>query len=233
MTTEASIRLLRAGLVGSLIFVLGTGGHLAGGGAVPRSEVMAALCVVTLIPVVMLSSYRFSVPVLVGLLGVGQGWLHWSFSALGSGQQPTSTPLLHVSAHAGHLSAADHDTPMGIVISSSDAAGGWLMLAAHAIVTVVTALFLTRGEDALRLVATWLEPLVRLPDFVALPPRVCTEWPAGAVSFPAAATLRLPTRRGPPPSARPPDYPPSSEHRKPGPAAADNRRHAPRPAWVS
>lgn len=142
MTTQASVRLLRASLAGSLIFILGAGGHLGGGGEVPRPGVMAALFVVTIVPIVMLSSYRFSVPGLLCSLGAGQGWLHWSLDALGPGQHPTSALLLPASMHAGHLPSAGTDTSVGIVISSPDAADGWPMFAAHAAATLATALCL-------------------------------------------------------------------------------------------
>ncbi|TLM81066.1 hypothetical protein FDW83_17560 [Pseudarthrobacter sp. NamE2] len=71
-------------------------------------------------------------------------------------------------------------------------------MTAHAIASVVAALFLARGEDAVRLVVSWLKPLVQVPEFNALPPVVSVEWPAGVVPSPATTALRLPARRGPP-----------------------------------
>lgn len=79
MTTRASFRLLRTGLIGSTILGLAAGGHLAGGGNLPEPAVLMALCALTVLPVSMLTKFRLSTPVLAALLGAGQLWLHWAF----------------------------------------------------------------------------------------------------------------------------------------------------------
>ncbi len=112
-------------------------------------------------------------------------------------------PGLTVCSHSYNDRGAPHGIPDFILGAGGHLAGGgnapWLMFAAHAVATLVTALFLVRGEDALRLVATWLEPLVRLPDLIALPPTVRTRWRTDVVTSPASTAMRVPTRRGPPP----------------------------------
>lgn len=151
-----------------------------------------------MVPVLVLSSFRFSLPMLVGLMAAGHGWLHWSFSALAPVQHSASALLLPASAHAVHLPASSPDTFVGTALSFPHAGGSWPMVAAHAMAIVFAALFLARGEDAARLVVTWLKPLMQIPESKALPPMARALWPANVVLSPAAAALRLPARRGPP-----------------------------------
>ncbi|WP_185982460.1 hypothetical protein [Arthrobacter sp. KBS0703] len=49
MDPRASFRLFRTGLIGSVVFGLAAGGHLAGGGQLPALSVLAALCAVCLL----------------------------------------------------------------------------------------------------------------------------------------------------------------------------------------
>ena len=80
--TRASFRLFRTCLIGSVIVALAAGGHLAGGGRLPHPVILTALCAVAMVPTAFLTRFRLSFPVLAGLLGAGQAWLHWSFGAL-------------------------------------------------------------------------------------------------------------------------------------------------------
>ena len=195
MRTRASFRLLRTGLIGSTILGLAAGGHLAGGGSLPEPAILVALCALTVLPVSVLTKFRLSMPVLAGLLGGGQLWLHWAFHAL-SGAAPSAGPA--VSGHA-------HHTPVLAVDSFSAAppahvaAGDWQMFAAHAVATLATAVVLARGEQALWALAAWLRPLAQLPVSSTIVP--------GRVPGPCVAPLvlprdqlvrRMPERRGPP-----------------------------------
>ena len=135
MTTRASFRLLRTGLIGSTILGLAAGGHLAGGGSLPEPVILVALCAVTVMPVSVLTKFRLSMPVLAGLLGAGQLWLHWAFHAL-SGAAPSAGPA--VSGHAHHTPVPALDS-FGAAPSAQAAAGDWQMFAAHAVATLATA----------------------------------------------------------------------------------------------
>ena len=73
------------------------------------------------------------------------------------------------------------------------------MVAAHAVATLGTALLLARGERALAALASWLRPLVQLPEPAAVvPARAPGPCPANPVRPVDRVGRRLPTRRGPP-----------------------------------
>ncbi|MFK4299790.1 hypothetical protein ABH924_004976 [Arthrobacter sp. GAS37] len=196
MTTRASFRLLRTGLIGSIILGLAAGGHLAGGGRLPEPAILFALCALTVLPVAMLTRFRLSLPVLAGLLGAGQAWLHWAFSALSDGAAPAG-PL--ISGHTGHTPGAVASQTVTAAMPAHAAASDWQMLAAHAVATLGTALVLARGEQALWALLAWLRPLVQLPAPTTIqPPRV-----PGPRVVPAIVPMdrlgrRLPSLRGPP-----------------------------------
>ena len=214
MMTRASFRLFRTGLIGSVIVALAAGGHLAGGGRLPEPAIVAALCAVALVPVAILTRFRLSFPVLAGLLGAGQWWLHWSFGALSAAALPALPPRTAgmAAGHAGHTTAG---ATQGVLDASLAAPGAGMdragldgaamdgaMFASHAVATVVTALLLARGERALATLASWFRPLLRLPEPLALvPARVPGPVPAPAVRPAERAGRRLPARRGPPRTA--------------------------------
>lgn len=52
----------------------------------------------------------------------------------------------------------------GAAMPSHAAGADGLMLAAHALATLGTALLLARGEEAMWALASWLRPLVKLPE---------------------------------------------------------------------
>jgi hypothetical protein len=196
--TRASFRLFRTALIGSIIVALAAGGHLAGGGRLPEPAIVTALCAVAMIPVAVLTRFRLSFPALAGLLGAGQLWLHWSFGAL-STAAPLSGPARMTTGHTGHTAAAVAPEMLEKSMAAPSAGMGAAMFAAHAVATLGTALLLARGERALAALASWLRPLVQLPEPVTVVPvRVpgpCTPSPA----LPRVRVgRRLPTRRGPP-----------------------------------
>jgi hypothetical protein len=196
--TRASFRLFRTGLIGSIILGLAAGGHLAGGGQLPEPAIMTALCALAMIPVAVLTRFRLSFPVLTGLLGAGQAWLHWSFCALSS-VTPVTVPEPIAHGHAAHTMAPLAPEMFGAAMPAPAASADGLMFAAHAVATLGTALLLARGEKALAALASWFRPLVELPEpRTIVPARVpgpCT----ATRSLPADRLgRRLPTRRGPP-----------------------------------
>lgn len=197
MTTRASFRVFRSGLIGSIILGLAAGGHLAGGGRLPDPAILAALCAVAVVPVAALTRFRLSFPVLAVLIGAGQAWLHWSFSALSAGTP--MVPASMVQAHTGHAAPALPPEVVSSAMTVPSAGTDGLMFAAHAAATLGTALLLARGEQALSALAYWLRPLVRLPEPVTIvPARVPGPAPAPLILPLDRLGRRLPTRRGPP-----------------------------------
>jgi hypothetical protein len=197
MTTRASFRVFRSGLIGSIILGLAAGGHLAGGGRLPDPAIMVALCAVAVVPVAALTRFRLSFPVLAGLIGAGQAWLHWSFSALSAGAPMVPAPMAQ--GHAGHPAAALPPDVFSSDMPATAAGADGLMFAAHAAATLGTALLLARGEQALSALVAWLRPLVRLPEPATIvPARVPGPAPAPLILPMDRLGRRLPTRRGPP-----------------------------------
>ncbi|MFF2246752.1 hypothetical protein ACFVTM_21585 [Arthrobacter sp. NPDC058130] len=201
--TRAPFRLFRTGLIGSIIVALAAGGHLAGGGRMPEPAIVAALCAVAMVPVAVLTRFRLSFAVLAGLLGGGQLWLHWSFDALSA----MAVPARMAGSHPGHAAAAmppgtldgTLDASMAVPVAGPGAGMDGVMFAAHAVATLGTALLLARGERALAALASWLRPLVQLPEpATVVPARVPGPCPATLVLPAARAGRRLPARRGPP-----------------------------------
>ena len=196
--TRASFRLFRTGLIGSLIVALAAGGHLAGGGRLPEPAIVTALCAVAMIPVAVLTRFRLSFPVLAGLLGAGQLWLHWSFGAL-STAAPVSVPAGMANNHPGHAAAVIPPEMLHPSMAVSLAGMDGAMFAAHVVATLGTALLLARGERALSALGSWLRPLVQLPEPVSVVPMRVPGPCAAIPALPGARVGRLlPTRRGPP-----------------------------------
>lgn len=196
---RASFRLFRTGLIGSILLGLAAGGHLAGGGQLPALSVLAALCAVTIVPVAALSRFRLSFPVLTGLIGAGQVWLHWAFGALSMGAPSAPALLSGHAAHADHAATTVAHDAMTLAVPAHAAAPDALMFVAHAAATLTTALLLARGEQALGVLAGWLEPLLRQPEPASiLPARVPGPCAAAVILPPMRPGLRLPSRRGPP-----------------------------------
>ena len=198
MMPRASFRLFRTGLIGSIVLGFAAGGHLGGGGLLPQPAILAALCAVTMVPVAALTRFRLSFPVLTGLLGAGQLWLHWAFSTLSAGSPPAGVPQALLAGHAAHPGTSlVHETLMATPIHSS--APDALMFAVHTVATLGAALLLARGEQALGILASWLRPLLRQAEPATIVPgRVPGPCSVPAILRPARLGLRLPTRRGPP-----------------------------------
>lgn len=198
MVPRASFRLFRTGLIGSVVLGLAAGGHLAGGGQLPPAAVLAALCAVTMVPVAALTRFRLSFPALTGLIGAAQIWLHWALSALAAGASAVA-PQAQLSGHAGHAPEALSHEAVTVGAAAHSAVPDALMLAAHAVATLATALVLARGERALGVLTDWLRPLLRQPEPACIiPARAPGACGIAAVLPPARPAMRLPSRRGPP-----------------------------------
>lgn len=198
MMPRASFRLFRTGLIGSVVLGLAAGGHLAGGGQVPALFVLVALSGVTMIPVAALTRFRLSFPILTALIGAGQLWLHWALDVLTVGS-PSAVPPALLAGHASHGTMQMGHETFAVTAPAHVAAPGALMFVSHVVATFATALLLARGERALGILASWLEPLLRraqpaniLPGRVPGPCFMATVYPASRPG------RRLPSRRGPP-----------------------------------
>jgi hypothetical protein len=199
MMPSASFRLFRTGLIGSVVLGLAVSGHLAGGGQLPALFVLAALCGVTMIPVAALTRFRLSFQVLTGVVGAGQLWLHWALEALSVGAPPP-LPTALLTGHAGHTAThLVYETLAVAPPAHAAAAPDSLMFASHAVATLVTALLLARGERALGILASWLQPLLRRPKPAIILPVRAPGLCEGFFVLPSSRPgLRLPARRGPP-----------------------------------
>lgn len=189
---------LRASAVATVILTLAAGAHLAGGGVLPAPAIMLAVLALTALGSTTATRLRLGFPALAALLGTGQLALHEVFAAFSA----PAAAMASGSAvpHDGHLAGA------GILASAADhiagpgTTSGPLMLAAHTLATLGSALLLAKGEAALWALAAWLRPLVSLPQPVA-----CDDGAPPSVAFPPVAgplrpwrNLRQDSRRGPP-----------------------------------
>ena len=190
--------LLRAGAVSTVILTLAAGAHLAAGGELPTPAIMLAVLSLTALGSTTATRLRLGFPALAALLGGGQVALHEVFTAFSSsgtaaGSGPAASHVSHVAGPGFLTPAADH-------LAGAAATAAPLMLAAHVLATLGSALLLAKGEAALWALAAWLRPLVALPQPVA-----CDDGAPPLAAFPPAAAplrpwrnLRQDSRRGPP-----------------------------------
>lgn len=174
----SSDALLRGTIMAGLCTLLTAVGHAAGGGTLPELALLVVLF--PLLAVVLVSVAERSAGAVGTLvrLGTGQLVLHYLMV------------LLHPAASA---SAAGADPSAALV--------GWRMLAAHTVVTLVTAVAVRHADTALAAVSAVLRRV--LPRRLAPPPVHCP-MPTLAVPGPAiparlARALAIAySRRGPP-----------------------------------
>ena len=196
---RAPFHALRSVLVSLTILTLAAGAHTLGGGQLPAGGILLALLALTGLASTTATRLKLGLPALAGLLGAGQLVLHEAFSVFsapalaGAVTGPAGDAALH---HAG-------PAPLPAGAASVLAASGsdsLLMMAGHALATLLCAALLARGEDALWSLAAWLRPLLRLPaaaapDAVAV--SAATGRPAESAPLPRR-NLRRDCRRGPP-----------------------------------
>ena len=193
---------LRAAMVSTTIVVLAAAAHVVGGGQLPAPAILAAFLALTGLASTAATRLKLNVPAMTGLLGAGQVVLHEAFAAF-------STPIAAAATGAGPIGTpGHHDGVVPLLVPSAghlqshplDSALALTMFAGHALATLVCALLLARGEDALWQLAAWLRPLVQLPSPVTPRPvalRALPLWPAESLPLPWR-NLRRDCRRGPP-----------------------------------
>jgi hypothetical protein len=177
---RGATRIARAAAFGVATLTLATGAHVSAGGAVPSLMVLAGLALPLAMAALILTSRRCGLLLLLSSLAAAQLLLHealMTLSSQGPGEMlagavgaPHSVHALLSSpmpAHSGAMMGfAMRDVPM--------AAGGWsvTMMAVHAVATLVTALLLARGEDAMwHLVARLMPALPCLARLLSCGPR--------------------------------------------------------------
>ena len=159
--TRGAVRVARAVAFGVAVLTIAAGAHVAAGGVLPSITVLALLAVPVIMVAVALTGRRCGLVLMVGSMAAAQLLLHETLVAL-----TTQVP----GDMAGQMSAATAST-MGHAIAHTD---GWsvTMTAAHVVATLVTALLLARGEQALwQLVSRLLPTLPCIPRLLACGPR--------------------------------------------------------------
>lgn len=165
-----AVRVLRA-LVATLVVVgLGSSAHVTAGGAV--QPVPLAMLLVLVGPLVwLLVRSRTSVSRMALAAGAGQVVTHLTLMAMAP-----ATGSSTVGAHVHHAVAVPEGAPalqQALHLSVP-------MVLAHLLATVLAAVLLTRGEDAVRAVARWVVAVVRSAGVV----------PAGSLLLEPATTVR-------------------------------------------
>lgn len=183
-------------MISTVIVLLAASAHVAGGGDLPGLPVLLALVAMTMLATTLATRFKVNLMAMSALLGASQLILHEAFTVLApvgaagpSGHHHPGTELLTpVLDPATHL----HEPGTG---------AGTLMLLAHALATIASAVALAKGEDALWQLAAWLRPLVALPALLFRPDAGATPLVVGApvVFIPRPwRNLRQDSRRGPP-----------------------------------
>ena len=202
---RAPFHALRSAMVALTVLSLAAGAHTLAGGQLPSPGILLALLALTGLAATTATRLKLNLPALAGLLGGGQLVLHEAFTAFSAtGLSPAlsgavSGPAGDLAHHAGQVALpAGLESPLAA--AGPDPGLSVLMLAGHALATLLCAVLLARGESALWALAAWLRPLLRLPaavapGAVAVPAAAC--WPAESAPLPWR-NLRRDCRRGPP-----------------------------------
>ena len=205
MRTAAPFHALRTVMVALTVLSLAAGAHALAGGTLPAPGILLALLALTGLGATAATRLKLNLPVMAALLGAGQLVLHEALTGFSGPAVSTAatapagsvlphhfTPVPLSPDTGGQLAAAGLRSDLGI--------DSLLMLAGHTLATLLCAVLLAKGEDALWSLAAWLRPLLRLPaavtpDAVAVP--LVTGWPAASAPLPRR-NLRRDCRRGPP-----------------------------------
>ncbi|WP_346927559.1 hypothetical protein [uncultured Arthrobacter sp.] len=199
MTSQrAPFRLLRASAVAAAVQFLAVWAHVLAGGQLPAAPVMTALTVLVLLVVVLLTRWTMTAPILMGILASAQVLLHQAFSVLSVTALPAAAPSLHLHGTvAGGPGRSEDSGLSGHVPADLDPP----MLGLHIGATLVTALMLARGEEALWALAAWLRPLTGVPAVPAPSPSAVAAPVPWRAMIRRWRVLRRPPLRGPPVSA--------------------------------
>lgn len=197
---RAPFHALRSAMVALTVLSLAAGAHTLAGGQLPATGILLALLALTGLASTTATRLKLTLPAMAGLLGAGQLVLHQAFAAFSGPAPAVSGPVAGAVPH--HLGTVHFPVGGGSQLAASglDSGPALLMLAGHTLATLLCAVLLAKGEDALWSLAAWLRPLLRLPaamspDAVAVP--AVAGWPAESAPLPWR-NLRRDCRRGPP-----------------------------------
>ncbi|XAS64523.1 hypothetical protein VUN84_02225 [Micrococcaceae bacterium Sec5.8] len=210
MRTAAPFHALRTVMVALTVLSLAAGAHALSGGTLPAPGILLALLALTGLAATAATRLKLNLPVMAALLGAGQLVLHEALTGF-SGPAVSAAATAPAGSVLPHHFAPHHFAPAHLSPDTGGqlAAAGLhagpgidslLMLAGHMLATLLCAVLLAKGEDALWSLAAWLRPLLRLPaaaapHAVAVP--LITGWPAACAPLPRR-NLRRDCRRGPP-----------------------------------
>ncbi|MFJ6531701.1 hypothetical protein [Microbacterium sp. NPDC091662] len=184
------LRLVRAAVVSSAATLLAALSHTLGGGAAPHLLLIVAVATLLTPFSALLVGVRRSRGRVAIAVFLGQAAFHAVFQLLGS---PTGATPIAGGGHAHHLDLT------ALTSTSPAATPSALMLSAHVVAAVLTTLLVWHGEAVVRVVARWVDALLRrasvgAPAMHRRPARLRSITVTG---FDAAVAVAVP-RRGPP-----------------------------------
>ncbi|WP_026536052.1 hypothetical protein [Arthrobacter sp. H14] len=187
-STVAPFRRTRTAVIAAATLFLAAAAHVFGGGSLPRPDVLLILAGLVTLPVAALTARKVSTPTMMATLGIGQVLLHEAFVQLSP-------------AHSMGMAMHDHGMATGSPPAMFESAmlSSLVMLGAHCLATVGTAVVLAKNEAALFALMAWLRPLLRLPE-VHVPPAAPSvpPSPAGRIVPVLWRQLKIHPLRGPP-----------------------------------
>ncbi len=175
---------LRSGAISIVVVLLAAVAHLVGGGELPSAPVLLALVALTTLAATLATRFKLNFFTMAGLLGAGQLALHEAFTALSPiavSQQQTNHHLGGEAFSTGLDISATHTHELGTAF-------GAMMFVGHVLATIVSAVILAKGEDALWQLA---------PGCVRCSP--CPRWCSGPTPGGLARRSRRTRRLHPPP----------------------------------
>lgn len=215
----APFRLLRTTLVAATILGLAAGAHVSAGGVLPAPFIMAALMALHVLCSTVATKVRLGFPAMFALLATSQLVLHQGFATLSVAIPTVAIPsgmhdhsqsaqavavlqsvALAPAGSAGGMDLMNHSMDFSGSVLAGSLMSGWMM-PAHVVATVVTAVLLAQGENALWALANWLRPLCRTSAAVLLLPARQARAAVPPLPLPRLPwrNIRPDTRRGPPP----------------------------------
>lgn len=188
----------RAAAVTALVTGIPAAAHVAAGGQLPTTGLMVLLAALIMAPVTALSRRRLSLPMLSGILGAGQVFLHAAFNALAQPETRCAPAEATGHSHRQGLAVPDCMTAIPPALTETTASGHWAMSAAHLVATALTVLILARAEAALWQLRDWLRPLIQPPHPPRLPHAMTVIVPEPASRPRRMPCVRVTAPRGPP-----------------------------------
>lgn len=197
-------RRTRTFVIAAATIALAAAAHILGGGSLPHPAVLLALAGLVTLPVAALTARKVSTPAMVATLGIGQVILHEAFVQLNPAR-PMGSEMGMAMHHHG-IAAESATTLLGSVLQSfpvlldSAMLSSLVMIGAHCLATVGTAVVLAKNEAALFALMAWLRPLIQLPEVQHAPAMPSVRPASTGRCVPVLwRQLKIHPLRGPPP----------------------------------